>query len=118
MRQMGIAPTVNADPPVLVARHDRAAEPVAQRDEAPVHEVVGAAIQPLQPGIMPDLRGQSAREALRTLTRIGAAARMTGRGVVIEQSPAAGEPLASGEVGVLRLGRSAPVVAASGERSQ
>ena len=54
---------------------------------------------------MPDLRGQSAREALRTLTKIGAAARMTGRGVVIEQTPAAGEPLATGEVGVLRLGR-------------
>ena len=36
---------------------------------------------------MPDLRGLSAREALRTLTRIGMTARMNGDGFVLEQSP-------------------------------
>jgi cell division protein FtsI (penicillin-binding protein 3) len=109
MRQLGIAPTVNALPPVLVARHDSGAEQAIQRADAPPADVVDAAISPVEAGIMPDLRGQSAREALRTLTRIGAAARMTGQGVVVEQSPAAGEPLASGEVGVLRLSRNRPV---------
>ena len=78
-------------PPVLVARHEQGAEPAIQRADAPANDLVGAPIQPLQPGVMPDLRGLSAREALRTLTKVGATARMTGGGVVIEQAPAAGE---------------------------
>jgi cell division protein FtsI (penicillin-binding protein 3) len=118
LRHLGIAPTVNPMPPVLVARHESGAAPAVQRADAPPRDLVGAAIQPLQPGIMPDLRGQSAREALRTLTRIGSGARMTGRGVVIEQTPAAGEPLDTGEVGVLRLGRQAPAVVPAGGRPQ
>jgi len=63
---------------------------------------------------MPDLRGQSAREALRILARIGSSARLSGRGVVIDQSPAAGEPLGTGEVGVLKLGRHVPMPAVGG----
>ena len=118
LRHLGIAPTVNPMPPVLVARHEQGAEPAVQRADAPPNDLVGAAIQPLQPGVMPDLRGQSAREALRTLMKIGATARMTGRGVVIEQTPAAGEPLANGEVGVLRLGRYLPAVTPAGGRPQ
>jgi cell division protein FtsI (penicillin-binding protein 3) len=118
LRHLGIAPTVNPMPPVLAARHERGAEPAVQRADAPPSDLVGAAIQPLQPGVMPDLRGQSAREAVRTLTRIGVSARMTGRGVVIDQAPAAGEPLASGEVGVLRLGRQPPPAAPDGGRPQ
>ncbi|CAN5639264.1 hypothetical protein BH24ACI4_BH24ACI4_03310 [soil metagenome] len=54
---------------------------------------------------MPDLRGRSAREALRTLTRIGATARVLGQGFVVEQSPRAGEPLDPGEVALLVLDR-------------
>ena len=46
--------------------------------------------EPTPAGQMPDLRGLSAREALRTLTRIGLTARINGDGFVIEQSPAAG----------------------------
>ena len=118
LRHLGIAPTVNPMPPVLAARRERGAEPAVQRADAPPSDLVGAAIQPVQPGTMPDLRGQSAREAVRTLTRIGASARLTGRGVVIEQMPAAGEPLAGGEVGVLRLGRQPPPVAPDGGRPQ
>ena len=117
LRQMGIAPTVNPMAPVFASRHDNGAEPVVQRE--PLHDngVVGAALAPLQQGIMPELRGLSAREALRTLLRIGATARMVGQGVVIEQSPAPGQPLGSGEVGVLRLGRH-PAVLPAGGRTQ
>jgi cell division protein FtsI (penicillin-binding protein 3) len=118
LRHLGIAPTVNPMPPVLAARHDVGAEPAVQRADAPPTDLVGTAIQPLQPGVMPDLRGQGAREALRTLMKIGTSARMTGRGVVIEQSPAAGEPLSTGEVGVLRLGRYLPAVTPAGGRPQ
>ncbi len=48
-------------------------------------------------GEMPDLRGLSAREALRTLTRIGLTARINGDGFVIEQSPPPGAPVAHGD---------------------
>ena len=114
LRQLGVAPTINALPPVLAARAEGAAAPVVQRELRAGNAIVPAAIEPAQPGVMPDLRGQSAREALRILARIGAGARMTGQGVVIEQSPAAGEPLATGEVGTLKLGRHVPAPASGG----
>jgi cell division protein FtsI (penicillin-binding protein 3) len=114
LRQLGVPPSVNAMSPVLAARSDAVAAPVAQRQRGQTEGVVTAGIAPVQPGIMPDLRGQSAREALRTLTRIGSSARITGQGVVVEQAPAAGEPLGTGEVGVLKLGRYAPLIPAGG----
>ena len=112
LRQLGIAPTINAMPPVLAARDDEQAAPAVQRQPAARQALVSAAIRPVQSGIMPDLRGQSARVALRTLGRIGATARITGQGVVVDQAPAAGEPLGAGEIGTLRLGRHAPVLPA------
>ncbi len=39
---------------------------------------------------MPDLRGLSAREAVRVLTRLGLPAHVRGSGVVVAQKPAAG----------------------------
>ena len=54
---------------------------------------------------MPDLRGLSAREALRTLTRLGMTARMTGDGVVLEQAPAAGDAARRHRRRTLTLGR-------------
>jgi cell division protein FtsI (penicillin-binding protein 3) len=114
LRQLGVAPTINALPPVLAARNEAVAAPVVQHHFDDDKGIVTAAIPPAQPGVMPDLRGQSAREALRVLAKIGSSARISGQGVVIEQSPAAGEPLATGETGVLKLGRHLPVVAAGG----
>ena len=114
LRQLGVAPTINALPPVLAARSESAAEPVVQRPLNDEKGYVTAAIPPAEPGVMPDLRGQSAREALRILAKIGSSARMSGQGVVIEQSPAAGEPLGTGEVGVLKLGRHLPLPAVGG----
>ena len=114
LRQLGVAPTINALPPVLAARSESAAEPVVQRPLNDEKGYVTAAIPPAEPGVMPDLRGHSAREALRILAKIGSSARMSGQGVVIEQSPAAGEPLGTGEVGVLKLGRYLPLPAVGG----
>jgi hypothetical protein len=61
--------------------------------------------QPTPAGQMPDLYGLSARDALRTLTRIGVTARIAGSGFVIEQSPQAGAQLVPGDACVLTLGR-------------
>jgi hypothetical protein len=59
------------------------------------------------PGQMPDLRGLGAREALRTLTRIGMTPRMNGDGFVVEQSPEPGALLGDDDACVLTLGRRA-----------
>jgi hypothetical protein len=57
--------------------------------------------------VMPDLRGLSAREALRALTKIGMTARMSGDGFVLEQSPAAGSALGTVDACIIKLGRRA-----------
>ena len=91
LRHLGVAPTLNAPPPVLVARASDRPEiqPVhGQRDAAIVH--VGTAGDTRD---LPDLRGLSAREALRVLTSIGLTAHLTGVGVVASQSPAPGTPI-------------------------
>jgi cell division protein FtsI (penicillin-binding protein 3) len=105
LRHLGIGPNVNPAPPVIVARReasDMAPTPVA----APIPAV--HAVETTDPGQMPDLHGLSAREALRTLTRIGLTPRISGDGFVVEQSPAAGTLLIHGTTCVLKLGRRAP----------
>ena len=59
-------------------------------------------------GVMPDLRGLSAREAVRILTAAGMTAQMNGDGFVLQQSPAAGTPLVPGYTCLLKLGRRPP----------
>jgi cell division protein FtsI (penicillin-binding protein 3) len=51
---------------------------------------------------MPDLRGRTLRDALEVLAPLGAEVRITGRGRVVNQEPAAGTPLEPGSV-VARL---------------
>jgi beta-lactam-binding protein with PASTA domain len=59
---------------------------------------------------MPDLRGLSAREAIRALTSVGMTARVTGQGFVLEQSPAPGSLLVPGDTCALKLARQVPGV--------
>jgi len=61
-------------------------------------------------GTMPDLRGMSAREAVRTLVKLGMIARLAGDGFVVAQDPPAGTPLEAEGVCKLVLER-APVPA-------
>jgi cell division protein FtsI (penicillin-binding protein 3) len=104
LRHLGIGPNVNPPPPVIVARHA-----TTEMVPTPVAAPAGAlpATDTTEPGVMPDLRGLSGREALRMLTRVGLMARMTGDGFVVEQSPAAGTFLVQGVECVLKLGRRA-----------
>lgn len=104
LRHLGIPPTVNAPSPVMPVIHphrpngmgpDAVLTPVGSREpRAPATE-----------GGMPDLRGLSAREAVRALTSVGLTARMTGQGFVVEQSPAAGTILGGGSTCTLKLAR-------------
>ena len=113
LRQLGIGPTINPAPPVLVARKDAAEELTPRPVSATA--VVDAPPAEENADVMPDLRGLSAREALRALTRLGMTARMSGDGFVIEQSPAAGSPLGTTSACSLKLGRR-PAAAAGAQQ--
>jgi cell division protein FtsI (penicillin-binding protein 3) len=113
LRHLGVAPTINAAPPVLVARSNE------ELITYPVN--AGGAVEPAAGPApdgagdrMPDLRGLSAREALRTLTRLGMTARMVGDGLVVEQVPAAGSLLGRADSCILKLGRRLPPIATEG----
>ena len=56
-------------------------------------------------GGLPDLRGMSARDALRELARLGLTARMEGAGVVVDQNPAPGSLIEPGAACTLVLNR-------------
>ena len=104
LRHLGIGPTLNAPPPVIVARHDS-----APNEMTPVPVLASSSQQVVAStpaGLMPDLHGLSARDAIRALSQIGLTPRrLDGDGFVVEQSPRAGATLARGEACVLKLGR-------------
>jgi cell division protein FtsI (penicillin-binding protein 3) len=109
LRHLGVSPTLNAPPPVLVARHSQLPEfqPVRSLREASIVHV-GAAGDTRD---LPDLRGLSAREALRVLTKIGLTAHISGSGVVTSQVPPPGTPIEPGMSCALRLERTPAAVA-------
>jgi membrane peptidoglycan carboxypeptidase len=110
MRYLGIAPTINPAPPVLVARGEPvrvAAPPLAS--PAPVVTLVSDGGHQT----IPDLRGMSARDAMRTLMKLGLTAKISGQGFVLAQDPPPGTPFEGGEVCRLQLGRRPATVQAA-----
>jgi len=106
LRHLGIAPTVNAPPPVLVsARNTDVETPGPQM----LRVNLDVTLEQARAGLMPDLRGLSAREATRALTLMGMTGRLHGDGFVLEQSPAAGSVLVPGKACALMLGRQPPL---------
>jgi len=103
LRYLGIAPTVNPAPPVLVARNADPAHTPAIGGDAGEPAVKLIVDEPN--GVMPDLRGMTAREALRILVRLGMTARLAGDGFVVSQDPIPGTPLESEELCRLVLER-------------
>jgi cell division protein FtsI (penicillin-binding protein 3) len=98
LRHLGVAPTVFPAPPVLVDREAQLA------DQRPGPTVIAVAASD-DSHSMPDLRGLSAREALRRLASRRIAARMQGAGLVVAQSPAPGTPLEAAGTCTLVLDR-------------
>jgi cell division protein FtsI (penicillin-binding protein 3) len=116
LRLYGVPPSRNPAPPVIVAR--REATPQQPPGPAPVPAIVRLDGGGTGSGaLFPDLRGLGARDALRTLARLGLAARLQGTGVVVDQDPPPGSPIARGAVSTLRLerhtGTAAPVATAA-----
>jgi cell division protein FtsI (penicillin-binding protein 3) len=104
LRYLGIAPTINPPLPMMVARSSEPPVlPVSLPAKGPeivtINSMVGGS------AVLPDLRGLSAREALRTIAKLGLTARLEGKGVVVEQNPAAGAPLERGMTCTLTLDR-------------
>jgi cell division protein FtsI (penicillin-binding protein 3) len=64
-----------------------------------------------EPGLMPDLRGRSAREAALVAARRGLIVELKGSGRVTAQTPQPGEEIEAGAACVLVLGREAAVAA-------
>ncbi len=107
LRQLGIPPTIDALPPVLVAQ-----QPPSGPAPGVVHTAAVATIEPASapiasPGspVVPELRGLGAREAVRRLAQLGLVARVSGDGIVAEQEPPAGTPIDERRTCVLRLAR-------------
>jgi cell division protein FtsI/penicillin-binding protein 2 len=98
LRYLGVPPTIDPAPPVVVDRTVTGDVPTegAEEDDPVVRLVAEAA-----PGTVPDLHGMSARDAVRQLGQLGCAAQLSGDGFVASQDPPAGSALEPG--GVCRL---------------
>ena len=105
LRYLGVAPTIGAAPPILVARTNDT--PVTTTAAPASSGVVTMAVDE-DPSVIPDLRGQSARDAMRTLARLGLATKIQGAGLVHDQDPAPGTPLDRGTTCTLILSRQLP----------
>ena len=116
LRQMGVTPTINQPPPVMIARRNQ--NPVTTAAAPLAAAIVTMTASMTDGGGLPDLRGMSARDALRELARLGLTARMQGAGVVTEQTPAAGSLIEPGAACTLVLNRRPPPrsAAASGDQ--
>lgn len=106
LRQMGVTPTINQPPPVMIAR--RSQNPVTTAAAPLAPSIVTMTASMTDGGGLPDLRGMSARDALRELARLGLTARMAGAGVVVEQTPAPGSLIDPGGACMLVLNRRPP----------
>jgi cell division protein FtsI (penicillin-binding protein 3) len=104
IRHLGIPRTVAPEAPVVIARAATAGTTRPVTFVSPSR----AAAPPTPDGLMPDLRGLSARAAVRTLARVGLVPRLKGDGFVAAQSPAAGSSLALADSVDLRLERQPP----------
>ena len=116
LRHLGVARTINPAPPVV---RSRPAGPPDVATPAPARTMgVATSIVGLSPGqaLMPDVRGMSAREALRVLVRVGLTVRLMGDGFVVEQNPPARSLIDQGTRCSLWLGRWPPTATQSRSR--
>src|SRR5262249_6925776 len=71
LRYLGVAPTIDPAPPVLVARHDE--QDAIESEPAQQSPVVNVLVE-APAGSVPDVRGLSARDAMRKLRKAGVSA--------------------------------------------
>jgi cell division protein FtsI (penicillin-binding protein 3) len=106
LRQYGIPASIDAPEPVLASRPDETGQLAAAGPVTPPPSLVPVpATASISASQFPDVTGLSAREALAVISRLGLTAQLRGSGLVVDQSPAPGEPLDSGVAVVLTLER-------------
>jgi len=104
VQYLGIPPSIDPPPPVLVARNQEGSpRPATVSAADPVVSLVADA-----PGTIPDLHGLSARDAVRKLVAAGVTPHLSGAGVVISQTPTPGTPIDEGARCDLLLARTTP----------
>jgi len=113
LRHLGIAPTINAPSPLLV-KHGGV--DLDSEQPRPIRTPIDRQLapEPARAGMMPDLRGVSARTAVTSLNRLGVTFKVSGDGFVVEQSPEPGTVLTAGDSARLRLARRMPVLLTGG----
>jgi len=101
LQHEGVPRTINPQPPVMIAGGPPTlpAPPLRPTTVIPALAPIGGR------ALMPDVRGLSAREALRVLSDAGLSVRLKGSGFVNSQSPAPGEAIDPGAWSVIELGR-------------
>ncbi len=100
LRHVGVRPSVDAAPPILVTGGGRQAGPPA------IPAIVSIShAGPSGGSVVPDLGGLSGREAVQMLARVGLTVRLHGTGVVVRQAPEPGEPIERGSESTLWLDR-------------
>ena len=106
LQYVGIAPTINPQPPVLVARRQEGSPLPSLSD--PISPPVASLVSDGPPGVVTDLRGMSARDAIHRLVKVGLSASISGDGTVVSQDPPPGSPLDEGGLCRLSLARGVP----------
>jgi membrane peptidoglycan carboxypeptidase len=107
---LGIAPTINPNPPVLLAEsRENPRLPAASGARVPAVSLVSD----VPPGAMPDLRGLTLREATREVVKLGMTLRPAGDGLVVSQTPAPGTLVPAGSICQLVLARAPARLSAS-----
>ena len=106
LRHRAVAPTVNPQPPIF--REGPEPPPVTLVSTNPrppaAAPMLSADVNP-QDGLMPDLRGMSARQAVKTLGPFGMMAHLEGDGFVTRHQPPAGSAADRGATVTLHLER-------------
>jgi cell division protein FtsI (penicillin-binding protein 3) len=115
LRYLGVGPSINPSSPVLVARHDESAGNTPTNGAAAAESKISL-VTDGPPGTVPDLRGLSARDAVRKLVKLGMNARATGDGFVISQTPEPGAPIDGDSLCRLVLERRPPRHGATASR--
>jgi len=110
LQYLGIPPTLNPVPPVMITTSAVPPAATAKTTLIPALAEIGGR------SLMPDVRGMAMRDALRVLGRVGLSVRAAGDGVVTAQTPEPGEAIEPGGWSALQLRRTPEPPAAGGPR--
>jgi cell division protein FtsI (penicillin-binding protein 3) len=106
LRLLGVPPALTGRPPAILTADlsagARAGGPPGTLLIPAANRTGGGVARPAE-GTVPDVSGLSARDAVRALARAGISARLSGRGFVVAQEPAAGTPAGRGDICLVAL---------------